>query len=277
MGIESIKQWQWAGIGLLVGLGVATVRVQTGASAPLDDRPGILLHQFVGMLSVHGADDQPAVRALTIYPELDGKVFVTGELARGADSPSPTFRPFQLNTPVPFKIPFGPDAPSANYTVRDHLAQNHPDVKYRYAWWASDRAQYALWTGGSLLVIGGLWPLLLRLLVGAGYGKPLADPAYDLDRFGHGSDPTAPPPADLTPAEAAQLEAAARSLETTLASAGPAPAGRVPAPDKDSPVVALSNIPLEPVPTADDVRDPKEYKGQFYPVAMPVQKPGDSH
>jgi hypothetical protein len=271
MSITSLKTWHWMVIGLAVGVAFAAVRVQTGASTPLNTDPGLHIQQFASILSAWTPTGKPYFRNLALYPPLDGKMFVTGEIPRDRAKPDGEHRPFQLNTPIPFKLPFGTDAPSDAYTLRDHIAQHHPDLGYTYAWWASDRAQYLIWSTVSTVLIGLAWPLVLRLLVGAGYGRATADPAYDLDRFAHEPSPATTAAA---PADPAALEALNRSLEQQLGpSATPTGAPAVHA-TSTAAVPALSGSSLEPS-APDSPADPKDYKGEFYPVAVPAPHPAD--
>src|SRR5437667_5969116 len=83
---------------------------------------------------------------------------------------------------VPFKVA-NIQPKSDTYSILDYLAetkQAFPDVvEYRYAWWAAPRAQYVLWMGGALLLIGGVWPSLVNLMIGAGMGSPKRDKQTD--------------------------------------------------------------------------------------------------
>lgn len=270
MSIESFKTWQWVVIGAIVGFVIAAVRIQTGATSSLDDRPGLSLAEFVELASLPVTESQPTFHDLTIYPAVEGKNFITGEYRQSGFFTATKYIPFQLNAPVPFRIPRGPSAPSPTFTVRDYIAQANPSLSYRYVWYASDSAQLMLWTAGSALVVGGIWPLVLRLLVGAGYGrKAPPEPAYDLDRFSHGEVPSAsaaakPPVSDE---DAARLTALQQALEAQLGASettGPT----APAPEQPAPaVVTLSNAPFVPEAGPQEPEEAKDYKGEFYPVA----------
>ena len=83
------------------------------------------------------------------------------------------YKPFQVISDIPFKFRMnGPDAPSAHFTLKDFLddlKKSDPtrakNLQYRYAWWREPPAVWSLWGGGSVLLIGVIWPAVLSLLV----------------------------------------------------------------------------------------------------------------
>ena len=81
-------------------------------------------------------------------------------------------------------------------------------VTYQFAWWEVPKYQYAIWTAGCLVVIGGIWPTIINLLIGAGLGPKKKEEDYDLNRFGRGKTKTETAPAarrGMTTAEQSQL------------------------------------------------------------------------
>jgi hypothetical protein len=163
-------------------------------------------------------------------------------------------------------------APGATYTVRDYLkdlSKTEPGaaVQFRFAWWRRPAALIALWTAGSTLLIGGVWPTVLNLLTGAGFGRRAPEKSdYDLSRFK--SEPDAAE-SETPTADAGAVEDHVRKLEEELArgmTAGVGAAGRD-HPPQPPPVKPLVAAPLEvPAPAGDE---DKEYQGEFYPVVKP--------
>src|SRR5207237_890076 len=67
-------------------------------------------------------------------------------------------------------------APNRTYpTIKDYFdALNRKygsgTVKYRYCWWERPGAMLAIYPAAGLVLIGGVWPTVLGLLIGAGLG-----------------------------------------------------------------------------------------------------------
>ena len=105
------------------------------------------------------------------------------------------YNPYQLIADVPFKMAGSAPAPRADFTIRDYIDQlrkNHSEITYRYAWWNLPTAAAAIWGGGAVLLIGGIWPTLVSLMIGAGLGrKKDQESEYDLDRFKGGTEAAA--------------------------------------------------------------------------------------
>src|SRR5207244_2481957 len=85
------------------------------------------------------------------------------------------YKPVHFAAEIPFKVVNLVKPKSDIYSIRDYLAEvkeRFPDVQYRYAWWTQPKAQFGLWMGGAVLLIGGVWPSLVNLMIGAGLGRP---------------------------------------------------------------------------------------------------------
>jgi len=154
-------------------------------------------------------------------------------------------------------------------------AQN-PEIGYRYAWYRDPQFAYAFGAGAGLVVLGGVWPTLLNLMIGAGFGRPARKKEnYDLDRFGNGEDVAAAAAAkEMSEADLAQLRAAELNLEKSLG-AGLGAKGAPGSTDAEPEIRKLSDTPVDPQPAvaespkdADDI----EFRGEFYPTARAKKK-----
>lgn len=136
------------------------------------------------------------------------------------------------------------------YTVVDYLSEvavSHPEASYRMAWWTNPKAAYSVWTLGSLILIGGIWPTLVRAVAG-----PLP---VEIDQ--QKPKENAPEPAN-TP-------------EQPLAGSGTVRADErngVLAQAKSDSVPKLTADLLEPPVLVPSVPKPdkKDFKGVYYPV-----------
>jgi hypothetical protein len=291
MQIEDFKRWHWVLISLAIGALLAYARTMLSPDEVGTGR-GISPNEFAqNVARPKTGNGYDWVKQITIYPtqtivdpssEQTRQVnFVVCNLLTPLPNGKYQYKPVHFTAEIPFKV--GNTKPmSDTYSVRDYLAEvkdRFPDVQYRYAWWTQPRAQFGIWMGGAVLLIGGLWPSLVSLLIGAGLGRPHKEKTdeYDLERFSKSKPSKAPEPvakAGMSAAEAQKLRDMQDQMEKDLAAAGmqmtsggePASAG---GPASSAPVKALTGTAVEPVeaPKADD--EPKEYKGEFYPVAKP--------
>jgi hypothetical protein len=177
-----------------------------------------------------------------------------------------------------YYIPYNP---ASNRTVVDFLndaAKMGFPVTYRTAWWKAPKYVYQIWIAGSFVVIGLVWPMLLRLMLEGGLGRP-AEAKYDLKRFKPEAEKPAAKPVGITEADLAQVKAMADGLEASLrADAGALPQGSATAAvgAATGPVKKLG-ASAESVQPAMSEQESKEYKGgEFYPVELPKVKPTDS-
>jgi hypothetical protein len=89
-------------------------------------------------------------------------------------------------------------------------------VRYRYIWWEERWAVMTMYPLAGLLVIGGVWPTILQLLVGAGLGKKQKADDYNLDRYSGKTAAAVMKPTGLTEADHQQIEAMEAALEKNL-------------------------------------------------------------
>jgi hypothetical protein len=280
MGLDNLKRWHWALIGIVVGLLIAFAHNGVEPNYPVSISVGAF-DQELGANDLPG--DRPRLIDIVLHPPSNAadsayhksvqivtfRHAVYDEKRRGW-----VYKPAALKIELPFTPAAGGDYGGSFENYMKAMASDNGNVKYRVAWWEVPKTQYELWVIGCLLVIGGAWPTILNLLVGAGFGPAKTKEKYDLSRFGKYKE-SAPAPASgaaMTAADKDQLSRLTENLQGGLGvgaagndAAPPAPAGA------DQPVRKLDNKPLEIAPTKSEKED-KEYKGEFYPVAHPNQK-----
>ena len=155
------------------------------------------------------------------------------------------------------------------------MQQNNPNagIEFRYAWYRESWAIYLLWTGAALLLIGGVWPSVISLMVGAGLGFQGEEkgPEYDLERFKAEAEAKKAAGHVATPQELAHLRELEEELEKKLA----AQRAGLPMPEDEEAVPAgtkkLDGGPLEAF-VENKPAEEHDYKGEFYPVDRHVNK-----
>lgn len=206
------------------------------------------------------------------------------------------------------EIPFLKNADNPDNRIGDYLAElqkKMPDLKYGYAWWRVSGLQpdpqkqssgLMGWIQGGLphdrelhwwqyprgawivlgvicvTGIGLIWPMIIRLLVRLGFGQP-EDPAdADLRHVSTTRDSDTVAKSKITQADQEALEALNARLasglgdlqivESSSQEVQPGRSGSVFNPSGNSPAT-------EPAPAVTNPDEPKEYVGEFYPVAKP--------
>src|SRR5579864_3178581 len=237
MNVTSFKRWHWAAIGLIAGLLLGLGRVLS-AGTELIGGPGYVDQAtFESELRRVPTADTPRLIGLAVYPdEQVDQVRMTYLLPDAGSS-----RTVKFAAPRPYVRLNRSDASThrTNVTVREYLAEvaaQTPIPPVRFAWW---RIPSVIVAGGGLLglvAIGGIWPTLLRRVIGAPPGDAeddLAHAAGSADAALPAEAPAAEPPIDLDQDLVAALKGIAAA-----------------APDNqpDSPAAArvLSDSPLPP-------------------------------
>lgn len=158
------------------------------------------------------------------------------------------------------------------YSVLDYLEyarQKHPEIMFHAAWWDAPRAKYPLWALGGMLLIGGIWPNLLRWMTGA--AKQEQEDDYNLDRFK--SEPSKAGVATERPVPALDLSALEEELqkgleEQPVAAIAPQTGSNTAAP---LPVPEAHAAPAAALPPGQ-TQEASDFRGEYYPVAHPPEK-----
>ncbi|MGB7159313.1 MAG: hypothetical protein WBD40_14690 [Tepidisphaeraceae bacterium] len=274
MHLRDLKRWHWVAIAIPIGLALSFAWTSLEPTVPRH----LGQETFERDLVAAPIEGHPWLDNLVVHPQREGVMVVTGEqLALRANERVADYRAFAFNAITPYQPlpPRGRNAPPADpnetiVTYLEKVAQQHSHVRFRYAWQEHPAIVYAIWTGGAMILIGGVWPTLLGLLIGAGFGGgDEADDDYDLSRFGKDADAQAASAAQvgLDAAHLAEVEAELQHNLEGIASPGGTTSTATP-----PQVKKLEGGPVESAPLPDD--DPnREYKGEFYPVAKPHGKP----
>ena len=262
MRIENLKTWQWVLLGLLAGAAFSLVLAMAGptfATAELDTVDASTFeHALLGRVLAPGEQrlvelyhkGQPVLRDVVVHPPFRGddpptRRWVTGELywvgPRYKDPKNPTagmhyveqWKPFKYATAAPYT---GQNGVRATYpTVSGYLAAMEQlkttDFAYRSAWQELPVPMWVLPPFAGLLLIGSVWPLSLGVLQRVG-----------LARMPEARQPKAKP------------------------ATGGFPVGPVP-PATPSTAGVRVVPPPSPKPAPVPAGDPKQYGGEFYPVA----------
>jgi hypothetical protein len=188
---------------------------------------------------------------------------------------------------------YRPDANNAVYktllTGRQWMEQlqkdfpNQPnldrDLSFRFAWWEVPQNMMMLYGAGGFVVIGVIWPAFIAILMGAGLAKRPPEKEYNLDRF-KGGEEKKEAKAGATQADQDQLAELNAKLEAGVSDM--LQGSTTPEIDHDAEhaavvkkLVTTSMDAKEAV--AAEAEEPKEYKGEFYPVAKPHGHKDEKH
>ena len=258
MNVQAWKRWQWVIVGILAGLAVASARLLAASDRRVGGEEYISQIEFERALNMTNAQDEPEVSRLVIRP--DRYVDLVSLRRRVPETSTYETRLFAAQRPY---RPLGQANPPSDYSVSQFLAKNYPKLSFSTAWWDAPVAMSAIYAAIGALVIGGIWPSILGMLVGAGLGRK--EPDCDLSRFK--SEPVPQPQKqELTDAERRHLEELEEEMAAGLKSAGSETAAPAAAPV--SAVKELGSDAVEATPAPD--AEQKDYAGQYYPVEKKV-------
>jgi hypothetical protein len=154
-------------------------------------------------------------------------------------------------------------------------------VAYKFQWIETPKGAYPIFTLGGLVLIGFIWPTVVQLLAGNGFGRPKTEEEFSLSRYKAGKTQTKAGKAGPTEAQIDQLAQLEAELEAKLKSGEAVPAA--------AEVGAASGVAVKPsikVLNAGPLEAPKEApkadqkpKGfgagheDYYPTEVHGQKP----
>jgi prepilin-type N-terminal cleavage/methylation domain-containing protein/prepilin-type processing-associated H-X9-DG protein len=202
--------------------------------------------------------EEGGVRGLVMEPAEGGKTYVTGEIPAGEGR----HRAFAVYTGKPFPAAGEEQAGDIKEYIQ-RLKAEGKNVDVREAWWDRTWVKLGWPTAAGVVLIGGIWPVVLGLMVGAGFGRKKEETEYDLERFGKEKEVKNE---QATPVGTqADVMAAVERMEGEIRKGGlETPVARVAEVAAAKPVV-LTGGPLEAAAAREE--EEKEYKkGEFYPV-----------
>lgn len=280
MEIQDLKRWQWALIGLVGGLilGLAYRYVYTDFDPGL---PTLGQPEMLAPLMVQQdfATGRPIIDNVVVYPLSDGdaraqlvtfkmrQVYHFRDPQSGAMFTRTRWEPRQIWA----EIPFDPAGPPGN-TLGDRLAelgrQELMDgADPGTAWWRAPLPGTLLFAAGGVLLLGGVWPSVLAVLVGAGFGSRKAKEEYDLSRFNGAPEEDAAAKPGVTAEDMDELDRLNASLEQSSAGE-PDASGDGQAGGKSSESEQKRTLVADdPVHARADDDKPRDYQGEWYPVA----------
>ena len=292
--VASVKRWQWLLAGALVGAALwGANRWQASDLARFGDAMNDPL-RFEQALTAEVAG-VPAFKDVSVRRETlsDGAGssrtvhVVTGKFCDGrldASDGKYHWRPTVFVAPIPYRpATYLLDVVGMDEAIRFEAIENPTvvdllkvlkqakGVQYHYAWWND----YPLltWFGGSLVLIGVVWPTVVNLLVYRSFFRPREEKGVDLSRISAASAAAAGQ--ELSEEELERLRRLEAELERGLAAgAAPGPADS-PAEAAERPPVPLTVEPLAPVAAA--AGDPTEFGAEpddYYPTERRRGKAG---
>ena len=170
---------------------------------------------------------------------------------------------------VPGFVYYLPWNPADGHSITDFLTEAAKlgyNASFQYRWMEIPKYVYPIWMGGSFVIIGLIWPMLLRMMLGQGLGR--AGPEqFNLRRYRGSSPKPAAKSAGPTAEDQQRLidleQSMLASLKAQQAGEPAAPAAAAPAPAQ---VVKLAGAaPAQPQAPQSPERE-KTYEGEYYPV-----------
>ncbi len=178
MRIEDLQRWHWCVVGALVGLGLGWMYL----NVPADYSHVLGGQDFERELVSRDVQGQsPNILAVTIHPIEQGAYgrpvqMLTFECASYLRDEK---RWVYLASAFRAELPYQPvtdfissDKQMSMTNFLELARAQAPWVSFRYAWWEEPRWTLMLWAGGMVLLIGGVWPTIIDLLIGAGLARP---------------------------------------------------------------------------------------------------------
>lgn len=154
------------------------------------------------------------------------------------------------------------------------VASSHRDLEYRFAWWEVPVNAMAIYGAGGFVVIGVIWPTVISLMAGAGLVKrPEPEDDYDLSRFKGGEEANDDAKPEVSQQDQDQLAELNAKLEAGVADM--LQGSTEPEIDHDAEhAAAIKKLETTAMDAEEGAvaqsNEPKEYRGEFYPVAKPV-------
>jgi hypothetical protein len=186
-------------------------------------------------------------------------------------------------------IYFIPWNPADHHTINDFLDAavklKYQNISYHYIWWQSPKYAMRIWMTGTFILVGVIWPILLRMMLLGGLGREEPDD-YDLSRFkGSGKPATVQKQsAALTTDDLARIGEMEASFKASLGSmadavttstAAATASGAPAAAPEIKKLIGGSDVAQEVAKTEEEAQ--RAYRGEFYPVVKETVKPAETH
>jgi hypothetical protein len=273
MGIEEFKRWHWIVLGALVGVALAYAWSTVGSN--VEGYRAVDSFRFEQEITIKDdATGLPLIKGI-IAPEesFDGKVNIVTykRLAKDKDG-----RVGWLDKRMIAKIPYRDGIAS----VQEFLKSS--SVKFNDGWWLKPRWAMIIGSVGGMVLIGGIWPSLLNVMLGAGFGrqrdpeeearKKAAKSGFEWGSLLRRAKSAQPAHAPVgASADASHVQDVADAYARNLQGSGAAHTGATGSTAvADAQVKKLEGGPLEaakPMPKPGD-DDEIEVKGEYYPVLI---------
>lgn len=274
----AIKKWHVAlGLPILSAVLVWSYTQMEPAANPRTTSP-VMFEQELRQRPVGKTNPVPIISNVRVYPPIDG-VYTVNFDRLVPDAARQEWRRQEWS--------FTARTPRNNSTETilewlERLRQQNNNITYTYEWWRESGKLWSVWGGASALLM--LWGVVIptigwfakggmtELKSNAKATRPKSDGAMSGGAGGEGSRP------GVTRADHDQLDEMIDKLEASSGGMGSMGPGAAPTATATGPTPAgtaaarmMSNKPLEMAPVDTKSEDPKDYKGEFYPVARAGQ------
>jgi hypothetical protein len=273
MSIQNVKRWQWILISLIIGAGFGYIQHLPTADWRSAFGDTISQQQFEEGL-VREQSGLKWFRNVVVYPEFieDGNkqvrlLIVSGEYFDGRlldqnGSRVAVWNPRCFIAEGAY-VPITPNARSKDSGMVIDYLRSVKGVSFAYAWWRDPAWAIGLWTAGSFVAIGLIWPTLINLIAFGSLRRPKEEKGIDLSKVSSGSS-------KVGTAKEVDLEAAAKmaeELEAKIKADGvvPSPQKKVEEPAA-APVLTAGALELT---MSEQERRAKEFgkeRDDFYPT-----------
>lgn len=181
--LPQLRWSYWVLIGLVVGTLLGGIRVVLGP-AYLDSTARTLSQpQFARGITATPAANFSVSDLIVHPPDASGTYWVTGQYRERG--PREITADFKFRAPTPYEPRLAINSPNpSGLTVSEYLDEISRHVpqansRYRYVWYETRRATMLIWVCAGLIVIGGVWPLVQRLITGDRAEADPTEPVLD--------------------------------------------------------------------------------------------------
>jgi hypothetical protein len=297
MGIEELKRWHWVVIGAIVGTVLAYAWAGFGSDSENVRRVAELDFER-DLVEKDTQSGLPLIAGIVVHPAqqaVDGPVNAVTYKKLHKDKQGRThWVERRMVAPIPYRPAIGGRAPiDENLTIQKYLdavGEKYDFVSYRYGWWHKPTNAMLLGSVAGAAVIGGVWPTLLNVMIGAGFGpakrekKEHERPQRKLPRLRWFKRAASAVPvavkAGASAEEQQRLEAVANAYEQNLEGAGVNIAGTDVPPASAEAAAEVRKLESGPLEQAAPIKKPGdddeiEVKGEYYPVLIHHKKQHD--